>query len=87
MKAIITYNLADKSPVQKTSIIRALFGYEDKSNFGKYKYVREGLISKIPNALQIKSAIMVEKAYVPEVVKVLKKLKIKPSVLDMSGSQ
>lgn len=87
MKAIITYNLTDKSPVQKTRIIRALFGYEDKSNFGKYKYVREGLISKIPNTLQIKSAIMVEKVYVPEVVRVLKKLKIKPRILDMSGSQ
>ena len=87
MKAIIVYNLADKSPVQKTRILRVLFGYEDKSNFGKYKYAREGLISKIPNALQIKSAIIVEKAYVPEVVRTLKKLKIKPSVLDMSGSQ
>jgi hypothetical protein len=83
MKMLVTYDLAGKSPVQKTRVIRALFGYEDKSNFGKYKYARDGLISKIPTAHQIKSAILVESAYVPEIVQTLKKLKVKSSVLKL----
>jgi hypothetical protein len=87
MKVIISYDLTSKSPVQKTRIIRALFGYEDRSNFGKYKYVREGLISKIPTALPVKSAIAVEKVHTQEVIRILKKLKVKPRVLDMYGSQ
>jgi hypothetical protein len=87
MKSIIAYDLTGKSPVQKTRIIRTLFGYEDKSNFGKYKYARKGLISKIPNARQIKGAILVEEAYVPKVVRELKKLKVNSSVLDLSESQ
>ena len=86
MKTVIAYDLTDKSPVQKTRIIRTLFGYQDKSNFGKYKYTREGLISKIPNARQIKGAILVEDTYVHEVIRMLKKLKVKSSVLDLSRS-
>ena len=86
MRTIIAYDLTGKSPVQKTHIIRALFGYEDKSNFGKYKYAREGLLSKIPTARQIKSAILVEKEYAPEIVRVLKKFKIKSNALDLSES-
>lgn len=85
MKTVIVYDLTGKSPVQKTRVIRALFGYQDKSNFGKYKYTREGLISKIPNAYQIKGAILVENEYVPNVVRMLKKLKVKSNVLDLSG--
>ena len=86
MKTVIAYDLTDKSPVQKTRIIRTLFGYQDKSNFGKYKYHRGGFISKIPNARQIKGAILVEDTYVHEVVRMLKKLKVKSSVLDLSES-
>lgn len=87
MKAVVAYDLTGKSPVQKTRVIRALFGYEDKSNFGKYKYAREGLISKIPNARQIKGAILVDNMYVPEVIRALKKLKIRSNVLNLSDSQ
>ena len=87
MKTVIAYDLTGKSPVQKTRVIRALFGYEDKSNFGKYRYARDGLISKIPNARQIKGAILVENRYVTEVVRILKKLKVKSSVLDLYESQ
>ena len=84
MKAVIAYDLTGKSSVQKTRVIRALFGYEDKSNFGKYKYVREGLLAKIPTAQQIKGAILVEKEYAPEIIKALKKLRVKSSVLKLS---
>lgn len=83
MKKIVSYDLTGKSSVQKTRIIRALFGYEDKSNFGKYKYTREGLISRIPNTHHIKCAILVGSEHVPEVILALKKLKVKPSVLDI----
>ncbi len=86
MKTIITYDLMGKSPVQKTRAIRALFGYEDKSNFGKYNYARKGLISDIPTAHHIKSAILVEKVYARQVVLALKKLKVKSNILDLYKS-
>lgn len=87
MKVLIAYDLKGKSSVQKTRVIRTLFGYEDKSNFGKYKYVRRGMISEIPNALQIKGAILVEAKYVTKVIIALKKLRVKSSVLDLNGNQ
>lgn len=84
MKIIIEYDLTGKTPVQKSRILRALFGFNDKSNFGKYEYHRPGIISKIPDARQIKGAILVEEKNKTEVVQELKKLKIKPKVLDLT---
>jgi len=80
MYAIVTYDLGKKSSIQKTRIVRVLFGFEDKSNFGKYAYVRPGFLDKIPGARHIKSGILVEKKQVNSVIRELRRLKIRPEV-------
>ncbi|HDN84131.1 MAG TPA: hypothetical protein ENG47_00050 [Candidatus Aerophobetes bacterium] len=39
--------------------MQKLWGYKDKSNFGKYTYKREGLLDKIPHISPIKGVIIV----------------------------
>lgn len=46
---IINYWLTGQPPVERTRFNRKLLGYTDKSQFGKYSYFREGLITKIPH--------------------------------------
>ena len=46
---IINYRLEGKSPVERTKFNRKFLGYNDKSQFGKYLYFREGLLTKIPH--------------------------------------
>ena len=59
-KSILLYDLKNKNNVEKTHIVRSLFGYEDKSNMGKYTYKREGLLSKFKFEKLDKSAIVVD---------------------------
>jgi len=45
MKSIIvSYTLEDAKPHQKLLIHRLLYGYDDISNNGSYRYKRKGLI-------------------------------------------
>ena len=44
-KTMILYDLKNKGNVEKTHIVRGLFGYTDKSNHGDYTYDRDGLLS------------------------------------------
>lgn len=84
VKSIIEYDLSGKTQVEVTRILRVLYGFTDKSNFGKYEYRRKGVISGFQNARQIKNVILVESGEAPELLRVLKKLKVKPKVLDLS---
>ena len=77
MESIILYDLNDKTHAEQTRIIRALFGYKDKSNNGKYQYQRPGLLSKVPHVLKTKTALTVEKKYEAQVIRALKKVGVK----------
>ncbi len=77
MESIILYDLNDKTHAEQTRIIRALFGYKDKSNNGKYQYQRPGLLSKVPHVLKTKTALAVEKKYEAQVIRALKKVGVK----------
>ena len=46
---IINYRLEGRTSVERTRFNRKFLGYNDKSQFGKYSYFREGLMSKIPH--------------------------------------
>lgn len=46
---IINYWLEGQSAVERTKFNRKFLGYNDKSQFGKYSYFREGLMTKIPH--------------------------------------
>jgi len=59
-KSLLLYDLKNKNNVEKTHIVRSLFGYEDKSNMGKYTYQRKGLLSKFKYEKLDKSAIIVD---------------------------
>jgi len=59
-KSLLLYDLKNKNNVEKMHIVRSLFGYEDKSNMGKYTYQRKGLLSKFKYEKLDKSAIIVD---------------------------
>ena len=72
-KSMLLYDLKNKSNVEKTHIIRSLFGYVDRSNKGSYTYNRKGLLSKFKYEKWDKSAILVRKKDEDDVKKILKK--------------
>ena len=39
---------ASLKPAERTKLFRQLYGWRDKSQYGKYEYNREGLLSNIP---------------------------------------
>ncbi|MEK6949572.1 MAG: hypothetical protein AABX34_05080 [Nanoarchaeota archaeon] len=72
-KSLLLYDLKNKNNVEKTHIVRCLFGYKDKSNMGKYVYVRKGLLSKFKYEKWDKSAVVVDTKDEVQVEKILKK--------------
>jgi hypothetical protein len=72
-KTVLLYDLRNKNNIEKTHIVRSLFGYEDKSNKGKYTYQREGLLSKFKYEKWNKSIIVVDTEDKEKVRKILKK--------------
>ena len=72
-KSMLLYDLKNKSNVEKTHIIRSLFGYVDRSNKGSYTYNRKGLLSKFKYEKWDRSAILVRKKDEDDVKKILKK--------------
>lgn len=72
-ETMILYDLKNKGNVEKTHIVRSLFGYTDKSNHGDYTYDREGLLSKFKHEKIDKSVIVVNRKDEAQVKKILKK--------------
>jgi hypothetical protein len=72
-KTMILYDLKNKSNVEKTHIVRKLFGYTDKSNHGDYSYDRDGLISKFKHEKVDKSVIIVNRKDEAQIKKILQK--------------
>lgn len=79
-KSIVLYDLNERTAVQKTRIIRELFGYSDRSCNGRYKYKRDGLLSNIRYERKTKTAIIVSEKDGHKVVEILKKMGIRPIV-------
>ncbi len=76
MKGILIAYDIDTEKLKRSEIIkfhRKLYGYTDYSQFGKYKYHREGLLDKIPHFTPSKSVIVTKKGYEKEIVKFIKK--------------
>ena len=78
-KVIIAYNLeAVKTPLKVT---RAIYGYIEHSNSSKYKYERQGILSKIKYEKLSRACIIIDKKHASLIVKELKKLSLKMKVL------
>ena len=69
---MLLYDLKNKNKVEKTHIVRSLFGYTDKSNHGDYTYSRRGLLSKFKCEKLDKSVIIVNRKDEKVVKKILK---------------
>ena len=70
---MILYDLKNKDKVEKTHIVRSLFGYTDTSNHGNYTYDRDGLLSKFKHEKIDKSVVLVNRKDEAQVKKILRK--------------
>lgn len=76
MKAkLICYTLGKLDHKNRSKFKREFLGYMDKSNNGKYKYLRQGILSTIPYYRPIRSVVIVEEQYEKRVTQFLKKFK------------
>jgi hypothetical protein len=50
---------AKLKPTQKVKLFRQLYGWKDKSQYGKYEYKRDGLLNGIPHIRLSRAAIIV----------------------------
>ena len=82
-KSLLLYDLKNKNNVEKTHIIRSLFGYVDRSNKGSYTYNRKGLLSKFKYEKWDKSVILVRKKDEDDVKKMLKKFGLNVLIMNL----
>jgi len=85
MKAkLIVYNMSNLGQYQKVLVNRALFGYNDHSNKGKYLYRREGLLKRIPHSRLLKGVLIVKSGCERKVLNILRKHKVKYSMFSIN---
>jgi len=60
-KVMFVYEFEARTASQVGKINRQLFGYKDKSNHGKYVYLREGFLSKISLKRLARGVILTDK--------------------------
>jgi len=54
--------LGDLDPAQRTRLFRRLYGWQDKSQYGRYEYQRRGLLGKIGYVPIIRGVFIVKAA-------------------------
>jgi hypothetical protein len=74
MKSIICYSLGDIEPKLRVRFNRELYGYEDKSNHGRYNYKRKGILSNVRYNKPLDSVIILD-SKIRSVIRILKKYK------------
>lgn len=75
-KIIICYSLGNIEARIRTKFNRELYGYTDRSYYGKYKYQREGILSQIKHEKPLDSVIILAEN-AAKVIKHLQKYKAK----------
>lgn len=77
MKVIaVIYKLKDFKGKKKTYLIRKVFGYKDTSNKGRYRYEREGELSKFIEEKWCKNVIIIKRENFDIVKRILNKNRI-----------
>ncbi|KXB01787.1 hypothetical protein AKJ43_03100 [candidate division MSBL1 archaeon SCGC-AAA261D19] len=72
MSEVVTvYKPPDKS--KSVQISRALNGYKDRSNYGKYSYERKGLLEKIPHRKFAKNVLLLREEDHKQLIQILEK--------------
>lgn len=82
-KSLLLYDLKNKSNVEKTHIVRSLFGYTDKSNKGKYSYQRKGILSRFEYEKWNKSAIVINSKHEADIRDILKKFGLRVLIVKL----
>ena len=77
---LISYTSKELSKTESSKLSKALIGYLDKSNNGKYSYKRKGLIEGIPHIKVANKTFILKKKDFPAIRKKLKKLGVKIKV-------
>lgn len=84
MKAkMICYTLGNVDYKTRSKFKREFFGYLDKSTYGKYTYLRDGLLSTIPHCRPVRSTVIVKNEHKSEVVDLLEKFNAKIKVYEV----
>jgi hypothetical protein len=60
------------TPVERVKIRRRLYGYTDFSQFGRYRYSREGILAQIPHQRILPGVILIEQKDLNKLLKVLR---------------
>jgi mevalonate kinase len=71
---LICYTLGrNATSIQRNKLRKLLLGYTDYSNKGRYRYFRDGLLTKIPSIRIIRSVFIVRKEDSEKVIDLLEK--------------
>ena len=81
---IISYTLEKTEPHQKLLIHRALYGYDDFSNNGKYRYKRKGLIEAYSGKKLNRGVFIIPMKFKDKVIPLLKKNKAKLEIIPVN---
>ena len=78
MKKLLVYSLHEKKNAEKCKIIQKLWGYNDNSNKGQYRYKRKGLLDGL-NYKKVSKTILFFDAESErkKAINIFKKMKIK----------
>lgn len=72
---LVSYTLEKSKPHQKIAIHRLLYGYEDVSNKGSYRYQRKGLIDSLSGKKLNRGVFIIPRKHRTKVLLVLSKNK------------
>lgn len=73
---LVKYNTKHLTKEEKTDFSREIFGYQDKSNKGKYTYKREGSLTNYIFDKVGKSAFLIETKHEKKIIKEMYKYMI-----------
>jgi len=88
MKAtLIAYTSKGLSKTESSKLSKALIGYTDKSNNGKYLYNRNGLVKNTKHIIICRSAFIVPKDIAESILYFIKKRRAKALSWNLEISQ
>ena len=72
---LVSYTLERAKPHQKIALHRILYGYEDVSNKGGYRYQRRGLIDTLAGKKLNRGVFIIPRKHKSQILSVLRKNK------------
>ena len=80
---LVKYNTKHLTKEEKTNFSREIFGFQDKSNKGKYTYKRKGTLTKYIYDKVGKSAFLIETKNEKKIIKEMYKYEIPLTLIKM----